>query len=79
MVAAAAHRLPTVTSKQLLRALLRAGFVERPGKGSHLPLVHLGTGRRTTIPMHPKDLSRALVKEILKQSGLSEDELRDLL
>ena len=80
MVAAAAQqRLPSVTPQQILRTLLSAGFIENRTKGSHVDLLHSVTGCRTTVAMHPKDLNRALVKEILKQSGLSEQELHDLL
>jgi predicted RNA binding protein YcfA (HicA-like mRNA interferase family) len=79
VAAAAQQRLPSVTPRQILRALLRAGFIENRTKGSHVDLIHPITRRRTTVAMHPKDLSRALVKEILKQSGLSEEELHELL
>jgi predicted RNA binding protein YcfA (HicA-like mRNA interferase family) len=33
----------------------------------------------TTVAMHPGDLSRPIMKKILKQAGLSEDEFRELI
>jgi hypothetical protein len=33
----------------------------------------------TTVAMHAKDLKRSVMKAILDQAGLTEDELRELL
>ena len=72
-------RLPTVTAKQTLKALLRAGFIQEHQKGSHLTLYHPRTGKHTTVPMHGGDLSRRLLKAILKQAGLTEEQFSELL
>lgn len=72
-------RLPTLTAKQTLRALQSGGFAADHQRGSHLFLVNPKTGKTTTIPMHTGDLKRSLLKEIIKQAGLSEDEFRALL
>ena len=72
-------RLPTITPRQAVSALKRAGFVESHQKGSHLYLWNPETQRLTSVPMHSKDLKRPTMKEILKQAGLSEDEFRGLL
>jgi len=37
------------------------------------------SGRRTTVPIHGGDIKRGLLKQILKQAGLSEREFRELL
>ena len=34
---------------------------------------------KTTVPMHPGDLPRWLLKKIIKDAGLSEDQFRSLL
>jgi predicted RNA binding protein YcfA (HicA-like mRNA interferase family) len=72
-------RLPTITPRDMVRALKRAGFVEHHQKGSHLYLWHPERQRMTTVAMHAKDLKRSLMKVILDQAGLTEDELRKLL
>jgi predicted RNA binding protein YcfA (HicA-like mRNA interferase family) len=72
-------RLPSLTAKQVLQALKRGGFVARHQSGSHLYLEHPITKHATTVPMHPGELKRWLLKEIVKQAGLSEDEFRELL
>ena len=72
-------RLPTLTARQVLQALKRGGFVESHQRGSHLYLEHPTTGHYTAVPMHPGDLKRSLLKAIIKQAGLTEDEFRELL
>ncbi len=36
-------------------------------------------GRHTTVPRHKKDLGKGLLKEILRQSDLTVEELLELL
>lgn len=67
------------TPNRLVRALKRAGFVELSQRGSHMTLYNAATGCQTTIPIHGGDLKRGLMKKVLKQAGLSEDDLRDLM
>lgn len=69
-------RLPSVTAREMLVALKRAGFRELHQKGSHQYLWHDGKKLLTGVPMHPGDLGRGLVRRILKQAGLSEEEFR---
>jgi predicted RNA binding protein YcfA (HicA-like mRNA interferase family) len=72
-------RLPQVHAAKLIRALKRAGFVEHEQRGSHMTLKHPLTENRTTVPVHGGDVRRGLMKAILKQAGLTEDEFRELL
>lgn len=72
-------RLPQVDALKLIRVLRRAGFVELEQRGSHLTLKHRISGRRTTVPVHGGDIKRGLLKQILKQAGLTEREFRELL
>ena len=72
-------RLPSLTAIQVVKALERGGFQRENQKGSHLFLHHPGRGALTTVPIHPGDLPRWLMKKIIKQAGLTEDEFRDLL
>jgi len=72
-------RLPNLTPKKLLRALKRAGFVEGEQKGSHLYLTNYATNKHTGIPMHGKDVKRSLMKEIIRQAGMTEAEFTKFL
>ena len=72
-------RLPTLTPAEILRVLKRAGFVEHHQKGSHLFLWSEVDKRMTTIAIHSKDMPRPVMKEILKQAGITEKKFRDLL
>lgn len=71
-------RLPETTPKHVARALRQAGFLDDHQKGSHLILRH-PDGRRVTVPMHPGALKRSLLKFILKQAQLTEEEFRKIL
>ena len=56
-----------------------AGFVFQRQKGSHATFRHPETKRTTVVPMHVGDVKRPLLKMILQQAGLTEEEFRDLL
>jgi predicted RNA binding protein YcfA (HicA-like mRNA interferase family) len=72
-------RLPTPRAREVVTALKRAGFIEHHQKCSHLYFWHPVRHLMTTVPMHSGDLHRGLFKMILKQAGLSEDQIRELL
>ncbi len=71
-------RLPSFTSKQLLRIFLREGFVIDHQTGSHATLRH-PEGRRTVIPLHNRDLKRGTFLGIVKQAGYSTGDFLKLL
>ena len=64
-------------SDEVLRKLMRAGFVEKRRSGSHVVLRH-PDGRQTYVAMHPGDIPSGTFRSILKQAGLSEDEFKPL-
>lgn len=72
-------KLPSLKPKEVVRALKKAGFVERRQKGSHLILKNEATGRLVVVPMHNRDLAIGTLKDILEHSGLTEDEFLALL
>jgi predicted RNA binding protein YcfA (HicA-like mRNA interferase family) len=75
-----ADKLPILRAKEVLRALLRGGFYIHHQTGSHARLFHTTHHElRVTIPIHSKDLPLSLVKRILKQADLSEEQFRRLL
>jgi len=70
------ERLPNVNARKLVRVLQRAGFEFQRQKGSHVTLRSAQSRRTVVIPMHSGDLKRPLLKAILEQAGLDEDEFR---
>jgi predicted RNA binding protein YcfA (HicA-like mRNA interferase family) len=74
-------RLPSLTARDVIRALRRAGFSVTRTSGSHCRLVHASDpARRVTVPVHSgKDLKRGTVQGILRQAGLTAEELAALL
>jgi predicted RNA binding protein YcfA (HicA-like mRNA interferase family) len=72
-------RLGQVRPRELVSALKRFGFVEAGQIGSHRILVDEERDLQTSVPMHPGDVGRGLLKKILKQVGLSEEQFRKLL
>jgi len=72
-------RLPTLHSRKIIKALEQAGFVFDRQTGSHFILRHPISKKTTCVPKHGKDVKRSLMKEIIQQAGLSEEEFRKLL
>ena len=73
-------RLPSCTAADVVRALKQAGLAAAHQKGSHRYFADPITGDIvTTVPMHPGDLPRSLLKKIIKDAHLTEDEFRRLL
>jgi predicted RNA binding protein YcfA (HicA-like mRNA interferase family) len=72
-------RLPTLTARKILKALDQAGFEVERQTGSHIILRNPLSSRTTCVPLHGKDVKRSLMKEILRQAGLSEEEFQELL
>jgi predicted RNA binding protein YcfA (HicA-like mRNA interferase family) len=73
-------RLPSLSAKEVIRALKKAGFVEDRQKGSHLVMRHPATDARTVIPIHPgKTVKRPLLHAILADAKLSVSEFLKLL
>ena len=67
-------KLPVVSAKELEKILLKLGFEISRQKGSHRFYKH-PDGRYTTIPHHPgEDISRPLIRTILREIELDVDE-----
>lgn len=71
-----------IKPRVLLRALLKAGFeIKRQRGSSHVFLERILNSEKwmTSISLHNKPLPLGTLRAILKQTGISEDELKDLL
>jgi len=72
-------KLPSLTSRKIIRVLERKGFILDWSKGSHQIYYHPDTKRRVVVPVHKRDLPRGTLLEILKQAVITREELRELL
>jgi predicted RNA binding protein YcfA (HicA-like mRNA interferase family) len=74
-------RLPVINGRQAIRALTRAGFVIERIVGSHHMLAHpTDPSRSVVVPVHAsRDLKPGTIRSIIKQSGFSVEEFRELL
>jgi len=72
-------RLPGVRARELIAALEKAGFDVIRQKGSHITLHNPNTDKTVLVPLHSGEFPRWLMKKIIKDSGLSEDEFRFLI
>ncbi len=71
--------LPAVSGARLIKALQDAGFIVTRTRGSHHRLKH-PDGRATTVPVHGgADLPKGTLRSILRDAGLSTEDLRRLL
>jgi predicted RNA binding protein YcfA (HicA-like mRNA interferase family) len=68
-------KLPSLTSQKIIKILESKGFVLDRVKGSHHIYYNPETKRRVVIPLHKNDLPKGTLLEILKQAGISKDEL----
>jgi len=68
-------KLPILKAKEVVRALERAGFYIHHQTGSHARLFHKTKRElRVTGPIHARDLPTGLIKRILRQAQLTEEE-----
>ena len=72
-------RLPILSGRKVIRALEQIGFEVVRQKGSHVRLKH-EDGRVVTVPVHAgQDISRGLLRKILRDTELTPQKLKDLL
>ena len=69
--------LPQLSGAEVVRALGRAGFEQVSQRGSHLKVRH-PDGRMAIVPLH-RELAPGTLRSILRQAGLSADQLGELL
>jgi predicted RNA binding protein YcfA (HicA-like mRNA interferase family) len=74
------RHLPAISGRELIRALQRAGFVVLRQRGSHVSLERRSAEGywRTIVPLH-REIRPGTLSDILKQTGLSKEELQSLL
>ncbi len=66
-----------IKPKELVSFLLKLGFYKIHQKGSHLRLAHKD-GRKVTVAVHNKPISKGTLSSILRQAKLSKEDLNNL-
>ena len=72
-------KLPSFTSDEIIKILESKGFILDRTRGSHRIYYHPETRRRAIVPVHKRDLPKGTLLEIIKQAGISREELEELL
>ena len=70
-------KLTIISDKDMGKLLQKLGFVMIRQNGSHKFFLH-SDGRCTVVPFHNKDLRRGLIKGILKDIGITDEEYERL-
>ena len=68
-------KLPALTPKKIVSILKRHGFKLDHTTGSHFVFYHPQNGRRVIVPFHSKDLPKGTLQSILKEAGISRDDI----
>jgi len=72
-------KLPRLTAREIVSVLEKLGFSLARQSGSHMILKN-PAGRRVTVPFHgAKTLHPKVLKSILRDASLSQEELQKLL
>lgn len=72
-------KLPVVSGKETVKALLKIGYEIDHQRGSHIVLRQLTSPfRRVTIPDH-KEIAKGTLRSIVREVGLTVEEFSRLL
>lgn len=67
-------KLPLLSAEEIIRILRKMGFEEIRQRGSHKYFKH-ADGRATVVPVHPgKDVSRGLLRKIIREIEVDREE-----
>lgn len=72
-------KLPVISGQELCKALKKVGYSEDHQTGSHIILRNeIPPYRRLTVPNH-KEIAKGTLRAILRQAGLTMEELKELI
>ena len=71
-------RLPAISGKECIKALMKIGFFIKRQESSHIILRRTEPFSQVVVPDH-KELDRGTLRAIIRQAGLSIDEFINLL
>lgn len=66
-----------VKPQQVIKFLEKLGFQKGKGKGSHIRLTH-PDGQWTQVAVHPGPVPEGTLRKIIRQAGLTDEQLKDL-
>lgn len=66
-------KLKPVPPKKVVSVLIDLGYSPIRQKGSHLILQN-GEGKLSVVPMHQKDIGVSLLREIIRELGITREE-----
>lgn len=73
-------KFANIKPREIIRALEKGGFFIHETHGSHVQLEHPTKPGRITVPYHTRfDVPKHIVRSIIKQAGLTNDEFAELL
>jgi predicted RNA binding protein YcfA (HicA-like mRNA interferase family) len=71
--------VPSLTAREIVRKLKKAGYVVARQKGSHVVLIRKTDKRAVVIPMHvKKDVPKGTLHRIIELAGLTPEEFNEL-
>ncbi len=68
-------KLPSFTSKQLIKRLKNLGFLEDHTTGSHIIFYHPKSGNRAVVPYHLKDIPKGTLLSLIREARISRNDL----
>lgn len=68
-------KLPAIKPKELIRRLEKIGFIIDHQTGSHIVMYSPADHNRAVIPIHLKELPKGTLLVVLRESGVSKDEI----
>jgi predicted RNA binding protein YcfA (HicA-like mRNA interferase family) len=71
-------KLSSISGQEVVKALQKIGFTHIRTKGDHSFLFNEKNGKTVTIPLK-KRLSKGVVGSIVRMSGISREELEELI
>jgi len=71
--------LPRISGREVVKALTKIGYEQDRQRGSHIILRQTASPhRRVTVPDH-KEIAKGTLRAIIRETGLTVDEFKDLL
>lgn len=71
-------KLPVISGRDLVKALSKVGFTLDRQKGSHMMLFRAEPPTTISVPDH-RELDRGTLRAIIRQAGITPDQLDELL
>ncbi|HLD85335.1 MAG TPA: type II toxin-antitoxin system HicA family toxin [archaeon] len=72
-------KLPVVSGKDAVKAFVKIGYQPDHQTGSHIILRHMNAPhRRLSVPNH-REISKGLLRDLIKEAGLTVEEFVELL